>query len=727
MPAALVAPCRVRRPAIRRSVWERGEGASPERRGVDPFVEVSWGDALRFVAAELERVRTECGNAAIFAGSYGWASAGRFHHAQSQVHRFMNAFGGYVSHVTSYSLGAGRTLLPHIVMPIDEVRKRQTASVVLEEHCTMLVAFGGLPAKNLQVNAGGASQHEARSALERLVRRGARCVIIGPSRRDVAGDGPVDWISIRPGTDTAVMLALAHTLIGEELHDRAFLSRCTTGFEDFRRYVMGEVDGVAKSCEWAGPIADVSPERLRDLARQMAASRTMINASWSLQRAEHGEQPFWMTVTLAALLGQIGLPGGGFGFGYGAVNAEGAWASAFSGPVLSQGRNGVREFIPVARVADMLLHPGAPFEYDGKTYRYPDIRLVYWCGGNPFHHHQDLNRLVRAWQRPQTIVVHEQFWTATAKHADVVLPATTSLERDDIGSASRDRFLIAMKKAAEPPGEAKDDYAIFGELADALGIAPAYTEGRSVRQWLEFLYDDARRRAEREAIVLPEFDAFWAAGYHEMARPRVPQVLMDDFRADPDAHPLPTPSGKIEIHSEEIAGFGYVDCPGHPVWIPPNEWLGGELARRFPLHLLSNQPDNKLHSQYDHAALSRANKIVGREPILMHPDDADARGLRAGDVVKVFNARGSCLAGVRIDAGLRRSVVLMATGAWYDPEVKGQPGALDKHGNPNVLCADVGSSLLSQGCTAQSCLVEVVRFEGTPPAITAFDPPEFVH
>ena len=157
----------------------------------------------------------------------------------------------------------------------------------------------------------------------------------------------------------------------------------------------------------------------------MAASRTMLSIGWSLQRAHHGEQPFWALVTLAAMLGQIGLPGGGFACGYGPSNLMGSGALRHSGPTLPQGANPVREFIPVARFSDMLLHPGERFAYNGAEHIYPDIRLVYWAGGNPFHHHQDLNRLRLAWRKPETVVFHEQFWTPAAKMADIVLPATT--------------------------------------------------------------------------------------------------------------------------------------------------------------------------------------------------------------------------------------------------------------------------------------------------------------
>jgi biotin/methionine sulfoxide reductase len=725
MPAALISPARILRPAVRKSYLEQGPGARTEGRGAEPFVEVAWNEALDLVAAELKRVKTRYGNEGVFAGSYGWSSAGRFHHAQSQVHRFMNAIGGYVRHVTSYSLGAGRTLLPHVLRDIDALRARHTAWESLEKNCQLFVAFGGVPAKNVQVNSGGVSQHETRPGLRRLAAAGVAFVNVSPVRQDLGEVPGAEWLAIRPNTDTAVMLALAHVLVAENLHDREFLASHCVGFERFRPYLMGETDGVPKSPEWAGAIAGVEPGRLRALARRMAVSRTFVNASWSLQRADHGEQPFWMIVTLAAMLGKIGTPGGGLGIGYGSVNAEGSWAAPYSGPVLPQGTNAVKSFIPVARISDMLLNPGARFDYDGKSHVYPHIRLVYWCGGNPFHHHQDLNRLIEAWRRPDTIVVHDHYWTAAAKHADVVLPATTMLERDDIGSAGRDRHMIAMKKAVDAPGEARDDYAIFSDLARRLGVTSAYTENRNVADWLRHLYEASREKAALWDIELPDFEAFWRQGWFEARRPRDPQVCLDDFRTDPQAHPLSTPSGRIEIFSARIASFAYEDCPGHPVWQEPVEWLGAPSAERYPLHLISNQPSTKLHSQYDHGAVSLASKIHGREPIAMHPADAAARGLKPGEVVRVFNGRGACLAGLRVEDGLRPGVVEMATGAWYDPLEPGRIGTLDKHGNPNVLTLDKGSSKLGQGCIAHSCLVEVERYEGEPPPITAFDPPRF--
>ncbi len=286
-----------------------------------------------------------------------------------------------------------------------------------------------------------------------------------------------------------------------------------------------------------------------------------MNISWSIQRARQGEQAYWATVALTALLGQIGTPGGGLGFGYACTNLAGAVRKAFSGPRLPAGENAVDSVIPVARLSDMLLHPGETYEFDGQQRRYPDIRLVYWAGGNAFHHHQDINRLCEAWRRPETVVVHEQYWTAQAKFSDIVLPATTSLEREDIGSGGHDGFMIAMSAQIPPVGEARDDYAIFCDLAGRLGFGEAFSEGRDAGQWLRHLYEESRPRAQEEGIALPSFDDFWQQGVLEYSAPERPQIFLADFRADPQRYPLSTPSGKIELFSATVAGFGYRECP----------------------------------------------------------------------------------------------------------------------------------------------------------------------
>jgi biotin/methionine sulfoxide reductase len=319
-------------------------------------------------------------------------------------------------------------------------------------------------------------------------------------------------------------------------------------------------------------------------------------------------------------------------------------------------------------------------------------------------------------------VVHEPWWTATARHADIVLPATTSLERNDIGMGARDRFLVAMHQAVAPHGQARSDYDILSGVAERLGITAAYTEGRDEMQWLRHLYEQTRRRAAERDVSLPDFDTFWGQGYVEV--PTVADdVLLAAFRSDPVANRLATPSGRIELHSERLESFAYADCRGHPAWIEPSEWLGAPEAVRFPLHLVSNMPKTRLHAQLDMAGPSRRSKIQGREPCRMNPRDAKARGLRDGDVVRIHNDRGSCLAGLRVSDEVRAGVVQLFNGAWFDPLQPGHPGALDVHGNANVLTADRGTSRLGQGPSAHSTLVDVERFEDALPPITAFTAP----
>ena len=717
---------RISRPMVRRGFLEGGAKARSGVRGADPFVEIDWDQAETLVANELARVKREHGNEAIFAGSYGWASAGRFHHAQSQIHRFMKLHGGYVDSVNTYSFGADEVILPHVF--VDHwamMGGAATSWPSIVQNSELVVSFGGLPLKNAQVSNGGTGRHVQRGYMRAARARGVRFVNISPLRGDMDDELNAEWIAVRPGSDVALMLGLAHTLVASALHDHSFLERYCVGFERFMPYLMGTTDGQPKDAEWAAAITELPAEQIRTLARDMAARRTMITASWSLQRSDHGEQSWWMALTLAAMLGQIGLLGGGVGFGYSSENAYGNHTGYFPWTALPQGENPVKRFIPVARIADMLLNPGDSFDYNGASYTYPDVRLVYWIGGNPFHHHQDLNRLLRAWQRPQTIIVHEPWWNPLAKHADIVLPATTTLERNDLFCTPIDGYAWPMKQVVEPRGAARNDFDIFTGIAHRLGIGEAFTGGRNEASWIRFLYEESARRGRERGIEFPSFEAFWENGF-VVPPPEKPQVLLEGYRADPAASPLDTPSGRIEIFSETIESFGYPDCRGHPMWFEPAEWLGAPAANEHPLHLVSNQPRTKLHSQMDHGAYSRGDKVCGREAITMNPADAAQRGIGDGDLVRVFNRRGACFAGVRLSAGIRVGVVQMATGAWYDPAEPGHIGSVCKHGNVNVLTLDKGTSRLAQACAANACLVEVERWDEPAPPTTAFDPPEIL-
>ena len=708
---------RVARPSIRESWFRHGPGSNPAGRGFEPFVEVEWEVALDLLASELERVRTAHGNQAIYGGSYGWASAGRFHHAQSQVHRFLNSIGGYTSSVFDYSIAAGHVITPHIFgMSFDDYVDEQPSFAEIAENTELVVAFGGMPIKNSQVQYGGQGRHMLSSRLETCRDRGVSFVNLSPLREDMIDVCEAEWIPVRPSTDTAVMLGLAHSLLVSGDQDDDFLDRYCVGWPQLRSYLLGETDGIPKSADWAGSISGVDPDRIRALAADMARKRTLLTVSWSVQRTDHGEQPYWAAAAVAAMLGQVGLAGGGVGYGYGALGLNGHGVGYHELPRLGQGVNAVDDYIPVARITDLLLKGGKEYDFDGQRLTYPHTKLVYWAGGNPFHHHQDLNRLAEAWQEPDTIVCHEPFWNGLAKYSDIVLPATTTLERNDIGGSGMDDFVFWMEQAIEPVGESRDDYDIFSELATRLGAGDRFTEGRTSEDWLEHLYE----RFRSFHPDYPTLGELQEVGHFQIPEEMIPPVpsQLASFRTGTNVNRLKTPSGKIELYSEEIEHFGYEDCPPHPTWLEPFEWLGNRDTH--PLHLISNQPKTRLHSQWDHGETSLNGKVDGREQLGMTPSDAEERGLRHGDLVRVFNKRGACLAALAIRDDLIAGVVQLPTGGWWDPV---EPGGLCRSGNPNVLTKDKGTSSLAQGPTAQTCLVEVERFEGEPPKVRSHEPP----
>lgn len=716
---ALRHPVRVTRPMVRKGWLDNGPGPDA-RRGSDDFVPMEWEAVLDLLAAELRRVNDLHGPQGVFGGSYGWSSAGRFHHAQSQVHRFLNvALGGYVRSVNNYSAGAALPILPHVIGPLDRVSKQNVTWEQIEAHTDVVLAFGGMAVKNSRVASGGVSRHVERGAMARAAQRGCRFVCISPLRSDLPPEAAAQWLPVTPGTDTALMLALVHELVTASLHDQAFIERCCDGWPVFEDYVLGRSDGQPKSCEWAAGICGVPAQEIRELARLLPGKRVLVVVSHSLQRSEHGEQPVWMGAVLAAALGQIGLPGGGYNYALGTLAHYGRRDNAVPVAAFPQGRNGVDAFIPCARISDMLLHPGENFDYNGQRLTYPHVRLAYWAGGNPFHHHQDLQTLQRAFSRLDTFVVHDSVWTATARHADIVLPATLTLEREDICATSNDPLMIAMHRVALPHGQARDDYEIFCDLSRRLGCLDAFSQGRSAREWLAHLYGRTRDALAALGLPAPAFEEFWARGELELPQKDDDGGILRAFRNDPEGAPLPTPSGKVQVSSPVVAAFGYEDCPGHPAW----------LAKRFapdadhPLWLVANQPHNKLHSQLDFAEYSQSFKLHGREVCTMHPDDAAARGIADGAIVRLFNEVGACLAAVRLSHDILRGVMQIPTGAWYDPVVDAQGRVFCGHGNPNAVTRDFGTSSLAQGCTGQLSTVQVERWNDELPPIRAYTAP----
>ena len=731
---SVYSPTRIKYPMVRRAFLEKGFGADPEGRGDGDFVRVTWDQALDLVAKELKRVDQTYGPSGTFAGSYGWKSPGKLHNCQTQLRRMMGLKGGFVDVSGTYSTGAVTVIMPYVVGS-SATSDQCTAWPVIAEHTELMVFWGADPANNCQIG-WIIPDHGAYPGLEALKKKGTKVICIDPVRTETCLSLDAEWLAPRPQTDVAMMLGIAHTLVVENLHDTKFLAKYTTGFDKFLPYLNGTTDGITKTAEWASGICEIPADVIKNLARRFAKSRTMIAAGWSIQRQQHGEQAHWMIVTLASMLGQIGLPGGGYGLSYhyasgGAPTANSpvltgidagntqhkpAWPAAAGSPI-----------IPVARIVEMLENPGKPFQFNGANLKYPDVKLAYWVGGNPFSHHQNRNRMVKAWQKLQTFIVHDFQWTATARRADIVLPATSSYERNDIeqiGDYSLG-YIMAMKKVIEPVFEARNDYDIFAAIADRLGHGDAFTQGRSEMDWIRSFYEAARVEARGKGMEMPVFDSFWASD-EALAFPVTDKgrgyIQHKDFLDDPLLNPLGTASGVIEIYSETIAQMNYDDCPPHPTWMEPIERLGGPTTK-YPLHIDSKHPKYRLHSQLCGTALRQTYAIADREPCLISPQDASARGIADGDLVRVFNDRGQILAGARVTDTVRPGVICVNEGGWFDPANPREPGSLDRYGDINSLTPDIGTSKLAQGNCGHTAVGDVEKYKGKPPEVDVFRAP----
>lgn len=725
-PSLVHSKSRVRFPMVRRGFLRDGPASDRTERGNGDFVRVSWDEVLDLVARELQRVKEEFGPASFYVGNLGWKSSGRLHNPRASLVRLMHLHGGFSAPLGDYSTGAAQAILPHVMGGL-EVYAPQSAWPGVAENAELLVIWGTDPMVTLKIGYSP-PDHQGFKGFQAFRDRQVPAVVIDPKRTKTAAYLDADWIAPRPQSDAAIMLALAHTLYAEGLHDEAFLEAYTVGFDRFLPYLTGESDGQPKDADWAADIAQISAETIRALARRMAGSRTFIMGGWALQRCENGEQTYWALVALAAMLGQIGLPGGGFsvGYHYNSTSAPRATGGGLPGLTPGEPPEIMPPRIPCARIADMLLSPGAEIDYNGRKVTYPDIRMIHWAGGNPMSHHQDRNKLIRAWHKPEVIVVQEPWWGTTARFADIVLPATTPFERNDIeicGDYSR-QFIVPMHQLVEPQDEARNDYDIAADLADRLGYAQGFGRKPEMTHLKEF-YDVCAAQASRVGQPMPAFAEFWeSGGYHEFpVDPAAGQwVRHADFREDPDIEALGTPSGRIELFSNTVAGFGYDGILGHAQWIEPTEWLGGDgVGDR--LHLISPHPEYRIHSQMNSADVRRLYTVQDREPIEISTADAAARGILDGDLVRVFNERGATLAGAALTDDLLPGVVRLAQGAWYDPDRPGEIGALDKHGSSNQVTRDAPSSKIAQATTAHTALVQVEKVQGDAPQVTAFDPP----
>ena len=716
-------PTRVQYPMVRRSYLANPRGdVKAHLRGKEPFVRVSWEDALALVADASLRTIEQHGNDAVFSSSYGgWSHAGVLR-PQVLQGRLFGLIGGHSVTTGDYSGGASQISLPHIIGDM-EVYSPQTAWEVIRDNTEVFVLVGCDPIKNNRVEYTVAD-HGMYGPWEQIRDNGCKFISINPQKTASDAYLNADWVRIIPNTDVALFLGMAYHVLEQGLEDRAYMDKYTTGADKWIAYVKGEGDDkTAKTPEWASAITGIDAAKIRELAELLAKSKTEIAGAWSLQRAHHGEMTHWAIINFAALTGKIGKPGEGVGFSwhYGSGGMPQSGKATPSG--LSQGKNFVTEYIvPASRITEALENPGAEVVYNGNVRKYPDVHMIYNAGNNFMSHQQDTNRLIKALQKVTTIVSQDVWWTAATRWADIVLPASSPLERDDMsvgGTYSNDK-IYAMKKIIEPLGESRSDFEIFAALSDLFYKQSAYIEDQQFPEYIDimkFAY------AKTGAAEHTPFEEFWEKGYALQPAPKEARawVRHGDFYTDPEGKPLHTKSGKIEMFCETIANMNLEDCPGMPMWLEPAEYLGN--AKKGQLHVVSPHPWYRLHSQLDQSeSLRDMYKVQGREPVRINAEDAAARGIADGDLVEIYNDRGTVIAGAVISDEIMPGVISIYEGCWPSLDSKGRCNS----GLVNFLTSTQKSSGLSQATTANTCLASIRKCEDPEGPNMAYEKPPII-
>ncbi|MCQ2674212.1 molybdopterin-dependent oxidoreductase [Helicobacter pylori] len=442
---------------------------------------------------------------------------------------------------------------------------------------------------------------------------------------------------------------------------------------------------------------DLAAKKLKEIPKE-----NIYNASYggwghagSLHRCHHLAWRFFNT-TLGGAIGTDGEYGNG--------------AAARINPMISQGHNSVKSVIPASRISEAILNPDKEIDFMGKKLQLPKIKMIYNCGADLLGHEADTNELIRALRTLDCVIVHEPWWTPTAKFADIVFASTSTMERDDItfGGSYSKNVVYAMRKVVEPVYESKDDYEIFRQLALRIGgneTEQKFTESKSYMEWIKGLYEKS------DGPTLKSFDQFWRDGFVEFEIPENARkfVRHAKFRQDPISNKLDTESGKIQIFSQKCADFKLADFKGHPTWFEPAEWLGSKMAEIYPFHLISPHPKYRVNSQLDNTWVRNVYKIQGREPVMINELDANKLGIRHGEIVEVFNARGRLLAGAFVTKNIRQGVLSIQKGAWYDPEDERVRNPRCNAGHVNTLTSLRPTSSMTQAISANTALVNIRR------------------
>lgn len=656
------------------------------QRGEGKFVRISWDEALETIAKELIRVRDTYGPESIFLKSSAGDTVAL--HGSTPFVKVLSLLGGFSRHWAFNSFEQGIFAELATFGTLYDLNSRDD---LLNSKLIILWACD----PTITVHNTNTSWY-----LTQARERGIRIIVVDPRYTDTAATLADQWISVIPGTDTALMIAMAYVMIKENLQDQRFLATYTIGFDKFRDYVMGTEDGVAKTPAWAEAITSVPAATIEGLARQYATLRPgALITGIAAGRTAYGEQYHRAAITLSAMTGNIGIHGGNAaGRSWTALGMypflkKGAFMPGVDNPV-EKGHPHYKNFLaarkkyqrgsgmmPSGMVADALLK--------GKAGGYPaDYKLLLIVNANYPNQSPDINKSVRALRQMEFIATVEQFMTPAAKWADIVLPSSTFLEKNDFTIGEGVPFFGSQNKAIEPPGETKSQLQMAAALAVKLGIAgfEKKTEEEVIKQMIG-------------QTVIPDYDAFREKGIYRIELSE-PYVAFRKEIEDPENNPFPTPSGKIEIYSRQLAEMNDPALPPVPKYLEAWESRNDSLYDKYPLQLITIQCRRRAHTQNETLPWLRETQT---QAIQISPEDALSRGIHDGDRVRVFNERGITTLPARITKRIMQGVVSIPVGSWYDPDENG----VDRGGNPNILLKSAVSP--GGGFITNTCLVQVER------------------
>ncbi|MCP4694563.1 MAG: molybdopterin-dependent oxidoreductase [Desulfobacterales bacterium] len=645
MKDVLYAPERLRKPLIRRGA-----------RGSGDFKEIEWPEALDIVADALSDLKDRFGNETILRLGGSGSCRGALHNTSSLTSRFLHLFGGCTQPAGDYSTWAAKFATRYILGV-----ERSGIDPGTLQFSNLVILWG---ANIVDTRMGCETEARVREAKK----RGARVIVIDPRRTNTVRKLGTQWIPIFPGTDAALMMGVLHTLITEDFIDREFLEKYGHGFPRLERLVLGQEDGAARDPRWAAERCGAPPDVIVRFAREYGGAHpAALIPGPSIQRTVGGEEAIRLAIVLQTATGNLGVRGGSSG---------GITWNALPAPRMGRmvaPPNPVQKTFPVYRWPDAML--------EGVAGGWPsEIRAVYNVGGNFIVQGSDIQKNIRAFNKIDFAVCHDLFLTTTARFCDVVLPATTFLERNDI-LFTGGPYLTFSNQVSPPRFEARNDYDIFCELAERLGFLAEFSEGKGEEEWLRSFVADSE---------VPDYEEFRRTGLYMAEAQR--RTGLTDFIADPEANPLNTPSGRVQIFSEAYGKLGGPPAPEYRT--PPGDG-------RHPLKLVTPHPRFRIHSQNYNI---KAFRQKGKQALWIHPADASARGVEDGDPVLISSPKGKIRIWARITPDVMPGVVSLTEGVW--PEF--DPDGVETAGSANALTSTT-PTLPSQGARTHSVLVEVAN------------------